>query len=111
MIQQARYVQQTPAPGTASMVGNKIPMLHRVHLTTGRVMTGNMHRAPNTRLADHLSTLKGLISLTDVVCEDTGDAFPYIVVNMDNILFFEELGAHTRPDATSSRVSGIATAG
>lgn len=73
------------------MVGNKRPHPHRFHLTTGRVLEGNLHRAPNARLADHLSTMKGFISITDAADFATGERFPYLVVNQDHVLFIEEL--------------------
>lgn len=78
-------------PSTPSLVGNKRPQPHRFHLTSGRVLDGNLHRAPNARLADHLSTLKGFISVTDAQCGESGARYPYIVLNQDHILFIEEL--------------------
>lgn len=79
------------APGTPSMVGNKRPQPHRFHLTSGRVIKGDMHRAPGSRLADHLSTLKGFISVTGARCADTGTEYGYLVLNQDHVMFIEEL--------------------
>ena len=79
------------------MVGNKRPQPHRVHLSNGRVLEGNLHRAPNTRLADHLSTLKGYLNVTDASCTRTGERFDYVVLNMDHILFIEEVVAAAEP--------------
>jgi hypothetical protein len=84
------------APGTPALVGNKVPLPHRFHMTDGRTLVGDLHKAPGTRLADHLSTLKGFISVTGACCEGTGTHYPYIVVNQDHVLFIEELPA---PDA------------
>jgi hypothetical protein len=81
------------APGTPSLVGNKRPMPHRFHLTAGRVVEGDLHRAPGSRLADHLSTLKGFISLTNARCGETGKTFGYLVLNQDHVMFIEELPA------------------
>ena len=78
-------------------MGAKKPLPHRFHLSNGRVLEGAMHRAPNARLADHLSTLKGYVSITDVRCVATGDRFAYVAVNQDHILFIEELPAATEP--------------
>jgi hypothetical protein len=91
--------QATPAarplggPGTASLVGNKVPLPHRFHMTDGRTIAGDLHKAPNARLADHLSTLKGFVSVTNACCEGTGTHFPYIVINQDHVLFIEEIPA------------------
>ena len=79
------------APGTPSMVGNKRPRPHRFHLTGGRIVVGDMHRAPGSRLADHLSTLKGFISVTAARCADTGADYGYLVLNQDHVMFIEEL--------------------
>ena len=84
-------------PGTPSMVGNKVPLPHRFHLTGGRTVVGNLYKAPTVRLADHLSTLKGFISLTAARCEASGRQFEYILVNQDHVLFVEELPAAEVP--------------
>lgn len=78
-------------PSTPAMVGNRRPQPHRIHLCTGRVLDGNLHRAPGTRLADHLSTLKGFLSVTGAACAATGERFEHIVLNMEHILFIEEV--------------------
>lgn len=80
-------------PGTPSLVGNKRPQSHRFHLSGGRVLEGDLHRSPGSRLADHLSTLKGYISVTNARCLQSGHTFGYIVVNQDAVLFIEELAA------------------
>jgi hypothetical protein len=91
--------QATPAarplgtPGTPSMVGNRVPLPHRFHMSDGRTIVGDLHKAPSARLADHLSTLKGYVSVTNACCEGSGTHFPYIAVNQANILFIEELAA------------------
>lgn len=79
------------APGTPSMVGNKRAQGHRFHLSGGRVLEGDLHRSPGSRLADHLSTLKGFISVTNARCLQSGHTFGYIVLNQDSVLFIEEL--------------------
>jgi hypothetical protein len=96
-------VARPAAPGTPSLVGNKRPQPHRFHLTSGRVLEGDLHRAPNARLADHLSTLKGFISVTNAHCVATGERYPYIVLNQDHILFIEELPAS---DADAQQPAG-----
>jgi hypothetical protein len=103
-------VARPAAPSSPSLVGNKRPQPHRFHLTTGRVLEGNMHRAPNTRLADHLSTIKGFVSLTDVHCASTGERFPYIVVNQDHILFIEEVQP-AEPAGATLRAAALAAVG
>lgn len=85
------------SPGTPSLVGSKVPLPHRFHLTGGRTISGDLHKAPNVRLADHLSTLKGFISVTSARCQATGQEFPYIVLNQDHVLFIEEVSAPRRP--------------
>lgn len=80
------------------MVGGKVPMPHRIFLSGGQVLEGDLFRAPNVRLADHLSTLKGFLSVTNAVCRATGSCFPYLVVNLDHVLFLEELGAEPRAE-------------
>ncbi|HEX2187803.1 MAG TPA: hypothetical protein VHG51_02835 [Longimicrobiaceae bacterium] len=80
-------------PGTPSLVGNKVPLPHRFHLTDGRTIDGQLHKSPNARLADHLSTLKGFISVTDARCEASGRHFPYLLLNQDHVLFVEEVVA------------------
>jgi hypothetical protein len=100
MIAQATPMHRpAPSPGTPSLVGNKVPLPHRFHLTDGRVLTGDLHKAPNARLADHLSTLKGFISVTRARCEASGKSFPYLVLNQDHVLFIEEVApaAAARP--------------
>jgi hypothetical protein len=100
------------APSSPSLVGNKRPQPHRFHLTTGRVLEGNLHRAPNARLADHLATLKGFVSVTDVQCTTTGENFPYVVINQDHILFIEEVLPPTvEPAGAVVRASGLALLG
>ena len=81
------------APGTPSMVGNKRPQPHRFHMSSGRMVEGDLHRAPGSRLADHLSTLKGFISITNARCAETGTPFGYLVLNQDHVVFIEELPA------------------
>jgi hypothetical protein len=81
------------APGTPSLVGNKRAQGHRFHLSGGRVLEGDLHRSPGSRLADHLSTLKGFISVTNARCLQSGHVFGYIVLNQDAVLFIEELAA------------------
>lgn len=91
MIAQAVPTRPHTPPGSPSLVGNKVPMPHRFHLTDGRSLSGDLHRAPGTRLADHLSTLKGFISVTNAFCETTGDTFPHVVLNQDHVVFIEEV--------------------
>ena len=112
----ARAVSPAPAarpapPSSPSLVGNKRPQPHRFHLTGGRVLEGNLHRAPNARLADHLATLKGFISVTDVQCVATGERFPYVVLNQDHILFVEELSPAPEPAGAIMRSNGLAVIG
>jgi len=104
MIARAVPVTRPAPPSTPGMVGNKRPQPHRLHLATGRVLEGNLHRAPNTRLADHLGTLKGYISVTDALDPQSGERFPYIVVNADHLVFIEELpvGVHGPAVAATS---------
>ncbi|HEX2093045.1 MAG TPA: hypothetical protein VHG28_11610 [Longimicrobiaceae bacterium] len=95
--------QATPAPRpqavprTPSMVGNKVPLPHRFHLTDGRIIGGHLHKAPNTRLTDHLSMLKGFICVTNARCERTGATFPFLALNQDHVLFVEELASGEPP--------------
>ena len=70
--------------------GHKVPQTHRIFLVDGRILRGEVHRNPNSRFADHLSTLKGVLSVTNAECERTGERFPYIVVMLSGILFIEE---------------------
>jgi hypothetical protein len=93
MIARAAPPVRPVAPTTPALVGNKRPQPHRFHLTSGRVLEGNLHRAPTTRLADHLSTLKGFISVTDAVCVESGDRYPYLVLNQEHVVFIEEMAA------------------
>lgn len=106
MIARAAPAASPAPPSTPAMVGNRRPQAHRFHLTTGRVLEGNLHRAPSTRLADHLSTLKGYISVTDAQCTASGERFPYLVLNADHLLFIEELHA----DGQGPRVEPTAAA-
>ena len=87
---------QRPAAATTALRGNKVPRPHRLHLSGGRVIQGEIHRAPNVRLADHLAALKGFISLTEARCETTGTVFAHILVNVENVLFIEEVPMSTR---------------
>jgi hypothetical protein len=93
----ARAAAPACPPSSPSLVGNKRPQPHRFHLTGGRVLEGNLHRAPNARLADHLSTLKGFISITEATCVASGEHYGYLVLNQDHVMFIEEVkaGAHT----------------
>ncbi len=86
---------QRSATSAAALRGNKVPHGHRIYLVDGRVLHGELHRSPNVRLADHLAGLKGLISLTDARCERTGAVFPHVVVNLENVLFIEEMPARS----------------
>jgi hypothetical protein len=82
-----------PAIGSPSLVGNKRAQGHRFHLTGGRVVEGDLHRSPGSRLADHLSTLKGFISVTNARCLQSGHTYGYLVLNQDHVMFIEELPA------------------
>lgn len=95
------------APGTPALVGNKRAQGHRFHLSGGRVLEGDLHRSPGSRLADHLSTLKGFISVTNARCLQSGHVFGYIVLNQDAVHFIEELATpvDTPPAATGSAYS------
>ena len=93
MIARAAEAPRPAAPTSPSLVGNKRPQPHRFHLSDGRVLEGQLHRAPNARLADHLSTLKGYISVTDAYCASTDQRFGYLVLNADHVLMIEELAA------------------
>lgn len=86
-------------PRTPALVGNKVPLPYRFHLTGGRTLTGHLHKSPTTRLADHLSTLKGFISVTGARCEATGSRFPYLLLNQDHVLFVEEVRAEEEASA------------
>lgn len=92
----ARATPTLPArpasPGSPSLVGNKRAQGHRFHLTGGRVVEGDLHRSPGSRLADHLSTLKGFISVTNARCLQSGHGYGYLVLNQDHVVFIEELG-------------------
>lgn len=78
--------------GSPTLVGNKRPQPHRFHLTGGRRVEGDLHRSPGSRLADHLSTLKGFISVTAARCAETGTQYGYLVLNQDHVMFIEEVG-------------------
>ena len=106
MIARAVPAARPAPPSTPSLVGNKRPQPHRFHLTGGRVLEGNLHRTPSTRLADHLSTLKGYISVTDALCPASGERFPYIVLNADHLVFIEELAAEVRGPAVPTAFPG-----
>ncbi|WP_420130523.1 hypothetical protein [Longimicrobium sp.] len=97
------------APGTPSLVGNKRAQGHRFYLTGGRVLEGDLHRSPGSRLADHLSTLKGFISVTNARCLQSGHPFGYIVLNQDAVLFIEELAVTA--DTAAATAASAYTAG
>lgn len=85
----------SPRPGNAALAGNRVPRRHRFYLADGRVMSGDLYRSPNSRLADQLAGLKGYISVVDATIEgDGGDAGPtmeFIALNSEHVLFIEEL--------------------
>ena len=95
------------APGSAALVGNKRAQPHRFHLSGGRVLEGDLHRSPGSRLADHLSTLKGFISVTNARCLQSGHVLGYIVLNQDAVLFIEELAV----PGESHRPAGVMALG
>lgn len=78
------------ASAATGLRGNRVARTHRFFLTDGRVLRGEIHRVPNTRLADYLSTLKVVISVTNAECEGTGESFPYIAILLSSILFIQE---------------------
>ena len=78
-------------PGTPGLVGSKRPLPHRFHMANGRVIEGDLHRSPGTRLADHVTTLKGMISVTDARCAESGNPLGYVLLNQDHVAFIEEL--------------------
>jgi len=102
MIARAVPAARPAPPSTPALVGNKRPQPHRLHLTGGRVLEGNLHRGPSTRLADHLGTLKGYISVTDALDPRSGERFPYVVVNADHLVFIEELPLDTHGPAVAA---------
>jgi len=71
--------------------GQKAPSVHRIFLIGGLVIRGDLHRMPNNRLGDHLSTQKGFLSVTNAVCESTNETFPHLVIVLSNVLFLEEV--------------------
>jgi len=79
-----------PRAGAGGLRGQKTPVTHRIFLLDGRVIRGELHRMPNNRLADHLSTQKGVVSVTNAVCERTKEELGYIVVVLSNVLFIQE---------------------
>jgi hypothetical protein len=81
--------QRLASPTT--LRGNNVPCVHRLYLLGGRVLQGDIYRSPNVRLADHLAGLKGFVSLTDAQCQATGSVYAHVVVNMENVLFIEEV--------------------
>jgi hypothetical protein len=99
---------RSAAPGNSALVGNKRAQGHRFHLAGGRVLEGDLHRSPGSRLADHLSTLKGFISVTNARCLQSGHTFGYVVLNQDSVLFIEELAPPADPprSAQGGRVLG-----
>ena len=80
-----------PIANAGGLRGQKAPFIHRIFLTNGRVIRGEIHRMPNNRLGDHLSMQKGFLSVTNAVCEETEQTFRYIVLVLSNVLFVEEL--------------------
>lgn len=85
--------RSTSTTGSEPMRGNKLPQMHRLFLVDGRVLRGEIYRAPNVRLADHLTTLRGTISVTNAMDERTGERYAYIVVFTENVLFIQEIQA------------------
>ena len=81
------------ALGSEPLRGNKIPQMHRLFLVDGRVLRGEIYRSPNTRLADHLASLRGAITVTNVMDERTGERYGYVVVIAENVLFIQEIMA------------------
>lgn len=59
----------SPRPGNAALAGNRVPRRHRFFLSDGRILTGDLYRSPNSRLADHVAALKGYISVVNAVME------------------------------------------
>jgi hypothetical protein len=83
-----------PSPSSVGLRGGKAPFAHRIFFSNGRVIRGEIHRIPNSRLGDHLSMQKGFLSVTNAVCEETGQTFRYIVLVLSNVLFVEEVEHH-----------------
>jgi len=81
------------ATGSEPMRGNKTAQMHRLFLVDGRVLRGEVYRSPNTRLADHIASLRGVISVTNVMDERTGERYGYVVVFAENVLFIQEIMA------------------
>ena len=85
--------------GSPSMVGGKMPAAHRFHLSNGMVLRGEIYRQPKGRLSDHLSTLKGFISVLDAESEATGERYPFLTINVDHVVVIEELQDDDGPAA------------
>lgn len=97
----------SPRPGNSALAGNRVPRRHRFYLSDGRILSGDLYRSPNSRLADHVAGLKGYISVVDAVVEDHGKPSPqasevasrpdgertmeFIALNSEHVLFIEEL--------------------
>lgn len=103
-------VARPATPGSSALVGNKRAQPHRFHLTGGRVLEGDLHRSPGSRLADHLSTLKGFISVTNARCLQSGHSFGYVVLNQDQVMFIEELAVPGEA-AAANRIGEAAVRG
>lgn len=80
----------TRPSASGGLRGQKLPVTHRIFLTDGRVLRGELHRLPNTRLADHLSMQKGVVSVTNAMCERTSEELGYVVIMLSNVLFIQE---------------------
>lgn len=78
-------------PAMAAMVGNKVPMPHRFYLVDGRIIRGDMYRGRQSRLADHLTTLKGYIGVVNAMIEGTHEALGFVTLNAALVLMIEEL--------------------
>ncbi|TVP60128.1 MAG: hypothetical protein EA351_00905 [Gemmatimonadales bacterium] len=83
----------SPRPGNAALAGNRVPRRHRFYLSDGRILTGDLYRSPNSRLADHVASLKGYIAVVDAKVEigEPGQSMDFIALNSAHVLFIEEL--------------------
>jgi hypothetical protein len=78
-------------PTPAAMVGNKVPMPHRFFLADGRIVRGDLYRGRQSRLADHMTTLKGYIGVVNAVIEGTEESLGFVTLTAAQVVMIEEL--------------------
>lgn len=75
---------------TPSLAAGTASRLHRIHLTSGKVLEGGIERPSRSRLADHLLLQRGFIAVLSARNAANAAVIGDTAVHLDKVLFIVE---------------------